>query len=121
MLRQLIQTIILPLDRAQQLELASLEKRSIERQKKILQLAISVNELAVAFKRLNVLILDQGTAMDRIENNVVKALDDIHNGTETLAYTDDNYGKGLATKCIFCLIIAILIFIAILTVKVSVK
>ena len=50
---------------------------SEERSKAIEQVAESVNELAGIFKEIQVLVIDQGTILDRIDFNIELAADKV--------------------------------------------
>lgn len=51
------------------------EYRSKYKDKEIRELAESVRDLAVLFKELSTLVIEQGTIIDRIDYNVEDALD----------------------------------------------
>jgi syntaxin 16 len=51
------------------------EYRSKHKDKEIRELAESVRDLAVLFKELSTLVIEQGTIIDRIDYNVEDALD----------------------------------------------
>ena len=53
------------------------EQMSEERSKAIEQVAESVNELAGIFKEIQVLVIDQGTILDRIDFNIELAADKV--------------------------------------------
>ena len=62
---------------AQTLQLVMAEQMSEERSKAIEQVAESVNELAGIFKEIHVLVIDQGTILDRIDFNIELAADKV--------------------------------------------
>ena len=41
-----------------------------EREREILEIAKSINELALLFKDLQMMVIDQGTVLDRIDYNI---------------------------------------------------
>jgi t-SNARE complex subunit (syntaxin) len=54
----------------QEQALEHMNERASEREKEIIKVAQSINELAQLFKELNVLVLEQGTILDRIDYNI---------------------------------------------------
>ena len=57
----------------QTLQLVMMDQMSAEREKQINQVAESVNDLADIFKEIQVLVIDQGTVLDRIDYNIEQA------------------------------------------------
>ena len=60
---------------AQTLQLVMAEQMTEERERAINQVASSVTELAEIFKEIQVLVIDQGTILDRIDYNIEQAAD----------------------------------------------
>ena len=54
------------------------------RQGDIGKLVRQINELAVIFKELSILVVEQGTVLDRIENNVPEARKQVEDGKKEL-------------------------------------
>lgn len=101
----------------QQQELATMELHSTAREQKIIQLAKSINELAMLFQQLNVLVIEQGTVLDRIDYNVEAALEHVKEGRKNVEGAEDYSKKNYTTKCIGCLIVAIFIMFLINVIK----
>lgn len=101
-------------------EMAALEEmneNATQREQEIIQIAKSINELASLFNELSVLVVEQGTVLDRIDYNVEQTLVKVQEGVVEIQKADD-YSKGARTmKCIFVLIIIIIILTAILVFK----
>lgn len=51
------------------------------------QLANSITELAVLFKDLSVLVVEQGTILDRIDYNIATAVQSVKQGNKHLDQT----------------------------------
>lgn len=96
-----------------------MEQRADEREREIIHLAQSVNELATLFNELSLLVVEQGTILDRIDYNVASALDQVQQGNVHLHKADDYSKRTLTLKCILVLVVIIIIEIIILVSKKS--
>jgi syntaxin 16 len=97
--------------------LASAETSVQERDEEIAQIARSIQELSDLFKDLNVLIVDQGTLLDRIDHNVDLTLDSVKAGVKHLE-TSEKYQKSARPfKCIAVLMFMIIVMIIIIAVR----
>lgn len=93
-------------------ELQLMERQANDREKEILRIAKSVNDLAVLFKELNQLVIEQGTVLDRIDYNVEQSLVKIKKGVVDLESANETSKKALTMKCIALLaIVCILLLI----------
>ena len=93
-------------------ELAQIEAQSSDREKEIIKIAQSVNELATLFKELNMLVIEQGTILDRIDYNIETSLTKIRKGVVDLEDANKMSKQALTTKCLAILaIICVLLFI----------
>ena len=54
--------------------LANTEKIAEEREREIIQIAQSINDLAQIFKEMHMMVIDQGTILDRIDYNIEKVV-----------------------------------------------
>eukprot|EP00457_Paulinella_chromatophora_P008131 gb/GEZN01008158.1/.p1 GENE.gb/GEZN01008158.1/~~gb/GEZN01008158.1/.p1 ORF type:complete len:338 (-),score=56.99 gb/GEZN01008158.1/:365-1378(-) len=95
--------------------LAQIEKKATDREKEILHIATSINDLAQIFKELNVLVVEQGTILDRIDYNVEQTLIKVKDGVVHIRKADDYSKKNRTMKCVglLLLLIAILIIVII--------
>lgn len=98
-------------------QLQELETHSSEREKEIIHVAQSINDLASIFSELSVLVLEQGTILDRIDYNVEQTLVKVQSGTEELVKADEWSKKSRTIKCIFILLIINILFLLILISK----
>jgi len=93
-------------------ELALLEQQANSREKEIIRIAQSVNQLASLFRELNELVIEQGTVLDRIDYNVEQSLVKIQRGVADLEEAENASKKALTMKCIIILaLICLLLFI----------
>ena len=106
-----------PLDQQQQVELQHMEEDATAREKEIIRVAQSINELAQLFKELNVLVIDQGTILDRIDYNVEQAKERTDKGVEHLKEADQVSEKAMTAKCIGVLIVIVVILLIALVIK----
>lgn len=100
----------------QQSALDELNVNASEREQEIIKVAQSINELATLFKELNVLVIEQGTILDRIDYNVEQARAKVEAGNAELVKADEHSKKMYTIKAIICLTLVILILIIVLIV-----
>jgi syntaxin 16 len=94
--------------------LEDLNQRANEREKEIIRIAQSINELSQLFKELNVLVIEQGTILDRIDYNIEQTVVRVSAGVQELEKADEYSKKAYTLKCILCLIVLIVILIVVL-------
>jgi syntaxin 16 len=80
-------------------ELATAETEVDERMQEIQRIAKSVEDLAVLFKELNTLVVDQGTILDRIDYNMETAVQHVKSGLVQIEKADEYSKKARPTKC----------------------
>ena len=76
----------------QEQALEEMNERASEREKEIIKVAQSINELAQLFKELNVLVIEQGTILDRIDYNIEQTSVKVKQGVQELEKADE-YSK----------------------------
>ena len=87
------------------------------RSKEINQLADSINTLAVLFKDFSVLVIEQGTILDRIDYNIENAVVHVEKAAVHLESTLKVEKSTRARSCLICLAAAIFILVIILLIK----
>lgn len=97
------------------LELA--ETNVEERDQEIAKIAQSINELSTIFKELAVLVIDQGTILDRIDYNMENVVEQTQRGVKELQKAEKYSKSTRPLKCIAFLVILILLFTCILIAK----
>ena len=90
---------------AQTLQLVMAERMTEEREKAITQVAESVGELAEIFKEIQVLVIDQGTILDRIDYNIEQAADRVGNAVVELNKANEYQKKSRTMLCIYVLLL----------------
>lgn len=88
-----------------------------QRDDEIVRIAKSIEELAQIFKELAVLVIDQGTILDRIDYNMENAVEHAKSGVEQLQKAETQQKKNLAIKCILLLVLLNIIMVGILVWK----
>jgi len=93
---------------------ADAEKAVIEREREILQIAKSINELSEVFKELAIMVIEQGTVLDRIDYNLEQVTHNVSEGVVQLqeaSKIQKSYRNKLVMM-LLCLGILILIVVA---------
>ncbi|CAL9057953.1 syntaxin-43-like isoform X1 [Musa acuminata AAA Group] len=88
-----------------------------EREREIVQVVESVNELAQIMKDLSVLVIDQGTIVDRIDYNVQNVASSVEEGYKQLEKAERTQRKGGMVMCATVLVILIFIMLVLLILK----
>jgi syntaxin 16 len=88
-----------------------------ERDKEIQKIADSIGELATIFRELAVLVIEQGTILDRIDYNMDMVVDSTKHAVDELEKTVVIQKQARPQKCIFILVIINFILLVILTYK----
>lgn len=92
-----------------------------ERDAEIVHIAKSIEELAAIFKELAVLVIDQGTILDRIDYNMESAVDSAKEGVKQLEKAEEHQKNSMSVKCIIALVVLIIIMVGVLIWKHSGK
>jgi len=101
----------------QMLKIVVEEHMSKEREKAINQVAESVTELADIFKEIQVLVIDQGTVLDRIDFNIEQAADRVGAAVVELNKANEYQKKSKTMLCIYLLLLLCGIMVVILILK----
>lgn len=93
------------------------EQVTEEREREIHQVVQSVNELAQIMKDLSVLVIDQGTIVDRIDYNIQTVAVSVEEGFKQLQKAERTQKKGGMVKCATVLVIMCFIMLVLLILK----
>ncbi|URD79315.1 Syntaxin [Musa troglodytarum] len=88
-----------------------------EREREIVQVVESVNELAQIMKDLSVLVIDQGTIVDRIDYNVQNVASSVEEGHKQLEKAERTQRKGGMVMCATVLVILCFVMLVLLVLK----
>ena len=94
-----------------------MENRANDKTQRILEIAKSVHELAELFNDLSVLIVEQGSLLDRIDYNVEQTLETLENTVDVIKDTDDIQKRSKSALCIIVLVMLIILMALILLLK----
>ncbi|CEM11249.1 unnamed protein product [Vitrella brassicaformis CCMP3155] len=98
-------------------ELETIETDVNARNQEIAHIAQSVADLHNIFKELAVLVIDQGTMLDRIDYNVEQVVMQTEEANVHIAKAEKLQKSGRAMKCILALVIAIFVMLGLLILK----
>ncbi|CAM9441060.1 unnamed protein product, partial [Ectocarpus fasciculatus] len=88
-----------------------------QRDEEITNIAKSIEELAQIFKELAVLVIDQGTILDRIDYNMEQVLENTKEGLVQLHKAEDYQKSALPLKCVIVLVLLIFIMLGAMIMK----
>jgi len=98
----------------QLLELDGMEVNASQRSEEICQIASSISELHTIFKELAVLVIDQGSILDRIDYNIEAVVTQSKEANKQLQKAEKAQKSNRATKCMLALVFANALLILIL-------
>lgn len=93
------------------------EAFTVEREREIQQVVESVNELAQIMKDLSVLVIDQGTIVDRIDYNIQNVATTVEEGLKQLQKAERTQKRGGMVMCATVLVIMCFIMLVLLVLK----
>ncbi|KAK7396930.1 hypothetical protein VNO78_18093 [Psophocarpus tetragonolobus] len=93
------------------------EQFSEEREREIDQVVKSVHELAQIMKDLSVLVIDQGTIVDRIDYNIQSVSTSVEEGLKQLQKAERTQKKGGTVMCATTLLIMCFVMLVLLILK----
>ncbi|KAK4282539.1 hypothetical protein QN277_013901 [Acacia crassicarpa] len=102
----------------QMAKLKKSEQFSEEREREIEQVTKSVNELAQIMKDLSVLVIDQGTIVDRIDYNIQNVATSVEEGFKQLEKAERTQQKGGMVTCATVLVLMCFVMLVLLILKV---
>jgi syntaxin 16 len=88
-----------------------------QRDEEITRIAQSIEELASIFKELAVLIIDQGTILDRIDYNMENAVEYAKEGIVQLVQAEEHQKSAMSVRIIACLVVLIVVMLVVLVLK----
>nr|XP_043628705.1 syntaxin-43-like [Erigeron canadensis] len=101
----------------QMAKLKKSEAFTVEREKEIQQVVESVNELAQIMKDLSVLVIDQGTIVDRIDHNIQNVAASVDEGLKQLQKAERSQKRGGMIMCATILVIMCFVMLVLLILK----
>lgn len=101
----------------QQAVVDDLQEAVQSRDKEIVEIAKSIEELGAIFKELAVLVIDQGTILDRIDYNMEAVVEHTKEGITQLEKAETSQKNARPLKCIIFLVCLIAFLLLILIFK----
>ena len=86
---------------------ASLASLVDERDREVVKIVESIGELAQIMKDLSVLVIDQGSVLDRIDYNLEQTAAGVDQGVRQLRRAERAQRRGFAASCIMILLVAV--------------
>lgn len=97
---------------------SKMDRKDLQRRdEEIVKIAKSIEELAVIFRELGALVVEQGSILDRIEYNVDLVVEKVKRGNEELVKTSQIQATQRPIKCILALVVIIFILLLLLAFK----
>jgi SNARE domain len=90
-------------------QLNSIQNEYEQRDKDIAELIKEVTSIQEVMRDLSVLVVEQGSMVDRIDQNIVAATENIDRGVDQIRRAHESSKSGAMATCIFVLLIAIVI------------
>ena len=90
-----------------------------ERDQEIRKIAESIQELSGIFKELAVLVIDQGTILDRIDYNIEQAADKVGMAVTELNKANEYQKRSRTMLCIYLLLLLCCLMVIVLILKKS--
>lgn len=87
------------------------------RDTEIVKIAQSIEELGTIFKELAVLVIDQGTILDRIDYNMEAVVEHTKTGIKQLEKAERHQANNRPLRCIACLSVMIFVLLFLLILK----
>lgn len=87
------------------------------RDQEIIKIAQSIEELGNIFKELAVLVIDQGTILDRIDYNMEAVVEHTKVGIQQLEKAEKRQKNARPLRCIICLSCTVFVLMTILILK----
>ncbi|XP_020582010.1 syntaxin-41-like [Phalaenopsis equestris] len=101
-------------------QMSKLKKSEVftkEREKEIAQVVESVNDLAQIMKDLSVLVIDQGTIIDRIDYNIQNVATSVEDGYKQLQRAERSQREGGMVMCVTVLVLMCFVMLILLILK----
>ncbi len=98
-------------------DLQEMEQNASVRNEEITKISSSISDLHTIFKELAVLVIDQGSILDRIDYNIEQVVHQSSEANKQLRKAEESQKSNRAMKCIYFLVIINLVLILILILK----
>jgi len=93
------------------------EAMTFERDAEVVKILESVNDLAGVMKDLSVLVIDQGTILDRIDYNLEQVSATVEEGRKQLTKAEKHQKNSRMIICIYFLMVAVAVMLVIVVIQ----
>jgi syntaxin 16 len=90
---------------------------TFERDAEVVKILESVNDLAGVMKDLSVLVIDQGTILDRIDYNLEQVSATVEEGRKQLTKAEKHQKNSRMIICIYFLMVAVAVMLVIVVIQ----
>jgi len=101
----------------QALKTESLATLVDERDQEVTRIVTSIHDLAQIMKDLSVLVIDQGTVLDRIDYNLEQTATRVEEGATQLRRAEQAQRRGAMATCVLALLVAVAFMLVIVLLK----
>jgi syntaxin 16 len=99
-------------------QLNTMQHEYEKRDEAVSELIKEVTAIQEVMRDLSVLVVEQGSMVDRIDQNIVAAAQNVERGAEQIRRAHESSKNGALAMCIFALLISIaIVFVILLIVK----
>lgn len=95
----------------------NMDALALERDQEVTNIVASINDLAQVMKDLAVLVIDQGTILDRIDYNIEQVAMQVDEGVKQLVKAEKTQKKNRMIMCIMFLMCAVVLMLVIVVAK----
>jgi len=92
-------------------QLAQIRMQSGQRTEKIMKVVQSVQQLAQVFKELDMLVIEQGTVLDRIDYNIEQAKASVGQATKIIVEEEKKSRSMRSIKCMVLLVVVVFVML----------
>jgi syntaxin 16 len=108
---------LLGLSELQSLAVDSSSAMAQERDREVVKIVTSIHDLAQIMKDLSVLVIEQGTVLDRIDYNLQQTSSVVEQGVSQLKRAEKAQRRGILASCVLILLVMIAVLFVVLIIK----
>ena len=98
-------------------QLSSIQHEYEQRDEAVAELVKEVTAIQEIMRDLSVLVVEQGSMVDRIDQNIVAATQNVERGVEQIRRAHESSKNGAMATCIFVLLVAIAVVTIVLFIE----
>ena len=97
-------------------QLSSIQHEYEQRDEAVAELVKEVTAIQEIMRDLSLLVVEQGSMVDRIDQNIVEATQNVERGVEQIRRAHESSKSGAMATCIFVLLVAIAVVTVVLVI-----